>query len=300
MTMSAHPRRQVTIVGHDDERLSLCRSKIGDNMVQSLARAGIQIARWLVGQHHLTDDDAPIGRMLARGRASSIIFQGPPGTGKTTMARIIADTLGLQQRQISAVTTGIADLRKIVAEAQQNFEMQGKPLVLFVDEIHRWAKNVMDGLLGPMESGAIVLIAATTENVGFSVQDAVISRSNVYETFAITSADLEKLVDRVEAADAPAHLVDTAHGEAGQGRQRRADEEARQENGKCPEQFRYQVTFHFRQSLNYSSSFFEWLSAFLRRVETPSPPREKTQPLVNSIFFTASGLQDHRQTRGVN
>ena len=151
----------------------------------------------VVGQHHLTDDDAPIGRMLARGRASSIIFQGPPGTGKTTMARIIADTLGLQQRQISAVTTGIADLRKIVAEAQQNFEMQGKPLVLFVDEIHRWAKNVMDGLLGPMESGAIVLIAATTENVGFSVQDAVISRSNVYETFAITSADLEKLVDRV-------------------------------------------------------------------------------------------------------
>ena len=120
--------------------------------------------------------EGPIGRMVAEGRLASIILWGPPGTGKTIIARLVADRVGLQFEQISAIFSGVADLRKVFERARVR-RVGGKGTLLFVDEIHRFNKAQQDGFLPHMEAGTITLVGATTENPSFELNAAVISRA---------------------------------------------------------------------------------------------------------------------------
>jgi putative ATPase len=128
-----------------------------------------------IGQEHLTGPDAPLRKAIDAKNIPSIIFWGPPGVGKTTLARIIGNELGLQFYQLSAISAGVAEVRKVIEDAKT----LGKVL-LFLDEIHRFNKSQQDALLGAVESGRIVLIGATTENPSFEVNNALLSRCQVY------------------------------------------------------------------------------------------------------------------------
>lgn len=128
-----------------------------------------------VGQEHLTGDGAPLRRFIESGNIPSILFWGPPGVGKTTLARIIGEALQLPFVQLSAISAGVSDVRKIISESKE----RGK-ILLFLDEIHRFNKSQQDALLGAVESGNILLIGASTENPSFEVNNALLSRCQVY------------------------------------------------------------------------------------------------------------------------
>lgn len=165
----------------------------------------------VIGQDHLLGPEAPIGRMLAAGRLSSMILWGPPGCGKTTVARLLAAEGGLAFEQLSAVMAGLPDLRKVLETAKLR-RGQGRGTCLFVDEIHRWNRAQQDALLPHMESGAIVLIGATTENPSFSLAPALLSRAHVLTLNRFDEAALEALLARIEAAEGALPL--TAEGRA--------------------------------------------------------------------------------------
>jgi putative ATPase len=122
----------------------------------------------VVGQDHLTGPAGAIGRMVAAGKLSSMILWGPPGTGKTTVARLLADAVGMRFTAISAVFSGVADLKKVFAEARE-YARAGKQTLLFVDEIHRFNRAQQDGFLPYVEDGTVVLVGATTENPSFEL-----------------------------------------------------------------------------------------------------------------------------------
>jgi len=132
----------------------------------------------VIGQEHLTADDGAIGRMVAAGKLSSIILWGPPGTGKTSIARLLADAVDMHYLPISAVFSGVADLKKAFAEAEKVVRM-GKKTLLFVDEIHRFNKAQQDGFLPFVERGVVTLVGATTENPSFELNAALLSRAQV-------------------------------------------------------------------------------------------------------------------------
>ncbi len=152
----------------------------------------------VVGQDHLLTPDAPLGRMAAQGRVVSSILWGPPGTGKTTIARLLADVSGLHFEQISAIFSGVADLRKVFDAAKAR-RQTGQGTLLFVDEIHRFNRAQQDGFLPHMEDGTIVLIGATTENPSFELNPAVLSRAQVLVLKRLDENALAILVDRAEA-----------------------------------------------------------------------------------------------------
>ena len=118
----------------------------------------------VVGQEHLTGTEGPIGRMVTAGKLSSLILWGPPGTGKTSIARLLADAVGLRFVPLSAVFSGVADLKKVFAEAREHARM-GRRTLLFVDEIHRFNRAQQDGFLPYVEDGTVTLVGATTENL---------------------------------------------------------------------------------------------------------------------------------------
>ena len=151
----------------------------------------------VVGQDHLTGDEGVLTRMLASGRLGSIILWGPPGTGKTTIARLLAGETGLAFEQMSAIFSGVADLKKTFAAARSRRE-QGQGTLLFVDEIHRFNKAQQDGFLPFMEDGTITLVGATTENPSFELNAAVLSRAQVLVLNRLDGLALEKLVERAE------------------------------------------------------------------------------------------------------
>jgi putative ATPase len=152
----------------------------------------------VVGQDHLTGPDGAIGRMVAAGRLSSIILWGPPGTGKTTIARLLAEAVGMRFAPISAVFSGVADLKKVFAAARDHARL-GEKTLLFVDEIHRFNRAQQDGFLPFVEDGTVTLVGATTENPSFELNAALLSRAQVLILRRLDSAALENLLDRAEA-----------------------------------------------------------------------------------------------------
>jgi putative ATPase len=164
----------------------------------------------VVGQEHLTGPDGAIGRMVAAGKLSSMILWGPPGTGKTSIARLLADAVGLRFIALSAVFSGVADLKKVFAEAKVAAKA-GKRTLLFVDEIHRFNRSQQDGFLPYVEDGTITLVGATTENPSFELNAALLSRCQVLILHRLGSDALCDLLERAEAlTEAPLPLTPPA------------------------------------------------------------------------------------------
>ncbi len=151
----------------------------------------------VMGQDHLLKNDGPLGQMVEAGKISSLIFWGPPGCGKTTLARLLAQHTDLQFEAISAVFTGVADLRKVFESALHRRKL-GRGTLLFVDEIHRFNKSQQDAFLPYVEDGTITLVGATTENPSFELNGALLSRSQVMVLNRLDEAALGSLLQRAE------------------------------------------------------------------------------------------------------
>ncbi|MDW9381653.1 replication-associated recombination protein A [Chryseobacterium sp. JV558] len=149
----------------------------------------------VLGQEHLTGDKGTIRKMIENNTLNSLILWGPPGTGKTTLAEIISEQSGRKFYKLSAVSSGVKDVRDVIDDAKKQNLFSGNSPILFIDEIHRFNKSQQDSLLHAVEKGWIVLIGATTENPSFEVVSALLSRSQVYILKALSYEKLEELID---------------------------------------------------------------------------------------------------------
>jgi putative ATPase len=155
----------------------------------------------VVGQTHLLGPDGPIVPWVAARQLPALLLAGPPGTGKTTIASLLADAVGVPFLTLNATTHGIADLRKTLEEADRIAAAGGRSPLLFLDELHRWAKNVQDGLLAAVEAGRVLLVGATTENPwGGAIIPALLSRMTVLRLARLDDPELDTLLDRGAAA----------------------------------------------------------------------------------------------------
>jgi putative ATPase len=181
-----------------------------------------------VGQQHFLGEGKLLWRMLRAGRLGSVIFYGPPGTGKTTLARLLAQETDSRFRQLSAVTSGVKDVREVLEEARSEVAAGGRPTLLMIDEIHRFNKAQQDALLPDVEEGVVVLVGITTSNPFFAVNDALVSRSRVFEFEPLSVEEIKAIVRRALAdqerglgkylvsidEDAIKYLADVSDGDA--------------------------------------------------------------------------------------
>jgi putative ATPase len=174
----------------------------------------------VVGQSHLTASNRPFSKIIENNHLHSMILWGPPGTGKTTLARILCEQTQIQQINLSAILSGVADIRKAIKKAEENKD-SGLSTVLFVDEIHRFNKSQQDAFLPHMENGLITLIGATTENPSFALNNALLSRSRVYILKSIKADDLKVLMSKgiketqlILSKEQHDHLIQAADGDA--------------------------------------------------------------------------------------
>ncbi|MDP8567282.1 replication-associated recombination protein A [Methylophilus aquaticus] len=157
----------------------------------------------VVGQTHLLGEGKPLRRAFESGKLPSMILWGPPGVGKTTLARLIAQTADAEFVPLSAVLSGIKDIREAVERAEHTLQQTGRNTILFVDEVHRFNKGQQDAFLPYVESGLITFIGATTENPSFEVNSALLSRAQVFVLNALTEAELAQLLERARQKVAP-------------------------------------------------------------------------------------------------
>ena len=165
----------------------------------------------VAGQRHILGEGKLLRRAIESDRFTSLIFYGPPGTGKTTIARLLADAVGLRFESISAVFSGVADLKRVFAAAKDAATL-GQRTLLFVDEIHRFNRAQQDGFLPYVEDGTITLVGATTENPSFELNAALLSRAQVLVLHRLDATALGELLTRAEAAEdrtLPSHIRDT-------------------------------------------------------------------------------------------
>ncbi len=154
-----------------------------------------------IGQQHLIGDQSPLRSSINKGRVPSLILWGPPGVGKTTLAYLIAKTANKNIHTISAISSGVKDVREVIQRVENVGLFQQKGTILFIDEIHRFSKSQQDSLLGAVEKGVVTLIGATTENPSFEVIPALMSRCQVYTLESHTQADLNKLLQHAIQSD---------------------------------------------------------------------------------------------------
>jgi len=182
----------------------------------------------VVGQEHLIGEGKTLRLMMEKSQIFSMIFWGPPGSGKTTLARLVSQEMKADFIEHSATSTGVADVRKVVKEAQENKKLDGRKTVLFIDEIHRFSKAQQDAFLPYVEDGTIVLVGATTENPSFEVISPLLSRMRVFTLKSLTHDNLKTLIERALgdsvrgigtykktiAADALDFLIEIANGDS--------------------------------------------------------------------------------------
>lgn len=155
-----------------------------------------QSTKEIIGQQHLLGPKGPLQSYIELGRLPSILLWGPPGTGKTTLAMALSEDLDMQFHSLSAISSGVKDLRKLIDKAKSSDLFQSRPTLLFIDEIHRFNKAQQDALLDAVEKGVVTLIGATTENPSFSINNALLSRCIVFQLRALSLEELRKVLKR--------------------------------------------------------------------------------------------------------